>query len=91
MAHLALGEDRVLRLLHGLAMAVRDAPAARNATGGFEISGCQNADNAIHTGRGCGVDAVDCAMSHIRAQEVGMCLSSDVDVVCVPAFTGQKA
>ena len=70
VADLALGEDRVLRLLHQLAEAVGDLPAAGDAADGGEVGGGEDLEHAGHRRGGGGVELRDPAVRHVRAQEV---------------------
>eukprot|EP00043_Microstomoeca_roanoka_P002426 m.38320 g.38320 ORF g.38320 m.38320 type:complete len:1021 (-) comp11478_c0_seq1:708-3770(-) len=65
MAHLALGEDRMLGLLHRLAVFVGDLPAAGHAAHALEILRGEDADHAVHGFGGRGVDAVDLAVGNL--------------------------
>ena len=91
VADLALGEDRVLRLLHRVAGAVVDLPAAGDAAGGGEVLGGEDLEDAGHRRRGAGVDRADAAVRHVRADEGDVGLAVAVEVVGVAALAGEEA
>ena len=83
VADLSMGQHRMARLLHRVAVPVRDLPAAGNAADGLEIRTGKDADDARHPLGFGGVDIVQRAMRHVRAQEEDMGLPPDIDVVGV--------
>jgi hypothetical protein len=91
VAHLALGEHRMLRLEHRLAEAVGDLPAAGHTADGGEVLGGEDLQHTGHRGRPGGVESGDPAVRHVRAQEDGMGLARPVQVVGVAAAAGQEA
>jgi hypothetical protein len=87
IAHLALGQDRVRRLLHGAAIGVVDQPAARQAANlvGGHILTDENLDDA-RRGLGFGrVNGLDAGVGVGRAHKHRMALGSQGDVVGVLA------
>jgi hypothetical protein len=91
VAHLGVGQHRVFGLFHRRAVEVVDQPAARQATDGLEVLAGVHAQ---HAGRGRGggsVDALQARMRVRRAQEIGVCLLRQRDVVGVLTAAGQKA
>ena len=90
MAHLALRQNRVARLLHRLAVAAVDLPAAGQAAHLGEVRAGQDPHDARH-GRGGGrIDAVQRPVRHGRAQHIHVMLTRHVDVVGVIAGAGQE-
>ena len=85
-AHLALGQDRPLRL-HGVAERIR---GARHAALEPEVRGRQHLDDARHgLGRG-GVDAADDGVRVRRARERGEGHAGQLDVIDVAALAGDQ-
>ena len=91
MAHLAFGQNRVPGLLHRLAMAVGDLPAAGQPADTLEILAGEDADHPGHGFGGGSVDPFDTAMRHLTAQEIHMRLTAQVDVIGIAAIAGEKA
>ena len=90
MAHLALGDNRMGRFLHGLAMLVGDLPTAGQPADTLKVSAGKDLDHARHTRRRVGVDRVDRSVGDVRAQEIDMRLTRDVDVIRVISGPGQE-
>ena len=93
VAHLVQRQDRVRRLLHGLAVGAGDQPAARQAAN-LGVSHVLANQHIHHAGRGLGsfdVDALDAGMRMRRTHEHRVGLAGDVDVVGVLATAGEKA
>ena len=93
VADLALRQDGVRRLLHGLAIGTGDQPAAGQAVDvvGRHISA---GEHPQHAGRGLGgihMDAVDLGVGVRRAHEHRMALRGQHHVVRVLARASQKA
>ncbi len=91
MPNLALGQNRVLRLLHDVAVTAGDLPTTGDAAHTLEILGGENPHHAIHRLGGGSVDRFYRAMRHVRAQENNMRLPGDVDVIGITPLPGQKA
>ena len=90
MAHLALGQDWMGRLLHRLPMFVGHLPAAGHSADAFEIGTGEDADHARHILGHGGVDLVDLSMGQIRAQEMHIGLTMKIDVIGIAPLPGQK-
>ena len=93
VAHLALRQDGVLWLLHGLAIGAGDEPATGQAVDvvGRHIGA---GEHAQHAGRGLGgvhLDAVDLGVGVRRAHEHRMALRGQHHVVGVLARAGEEA
>ena len=73
-----------------LAVLVGDLPAAGNATGARKIGAGEDLDHARHSLGIPGVDLADLAMRHLAADELGIELPANVDVVSVAALSGQE-
>jgi len=91
VAHLALRQHRMRRLVHRLAVGARDEPAARQAVHPLEVGPGEHGD---HPRRGLclrGVDLADLCVGVRRAQEVRVRVVRRVDVVGVLPRAGQEA
>ena len=91
VADLVLGEDRVLRLLHHLAEAVGDLPAAGDAADSGEVGGGEDLEHARHRLGGGGVELHDPAVRHVGAQEADIGLVGAVEIGGVAALAGEEA
>ena len=91
VAHLAVGQHRVLGLLHRRAVQAVDQPAAGQAADGLEVLAGEDAHDPRGLGGGRGVERLDARMRVRRAQEGGVGLARQGDVVGVLALTGQEA
>src|SRR6185312_10602445 len=90
MAHLALRENRMRRLMLGRAVLELDDPAAGQAAD-LDVLAGEDGDDA---GRGLGLARVDPAERRVRvraAQKIGVGLIRAVDVVDVVAFAREEA
>ena len=91
MAHFALRQQRMLRLLHRRAVGRRDQPAARQAADGCgEVGAGVDGDDAGHLHRLGRVDGVDLRVRMRRADEHRVRLAHLVDVVGVLACASQE-
>mmetsp|Transcript_24093 Transcript_24093/g.44614 ORF Transcript_24093/g.44614 Transcript_24093/m.44614 type:complete len:431 (-) Transcript_24093:2837-4129(-) len=90
VADLALGQHRVGRFLHRLAVFVGDLPAAGNGPHTFEIRAGKHLDHAGHGFGGAGVHRSQRPMRNVRAQEIHVRLSVNVDVIRIVADPCQK-
>ena len=91
VAHLLLGEQRVLRLLHRRAVDAGDQPAAGQAAHRRGVGAGEDVEHAGGRLRGGDVDRPDAGVRIGRAQEVGVGLALEGDVVGVLAVAGQEA
>ena len=91
MAHFAMGQHRALRLAHRFAIARLDEPTRRVAAHVLEILASKDGQNARHRLGRLGVDRLDPAMRHGRADKDRIGLAVQRHVVGVNPATGQKA
>jgi hypothetical protein len=91
VAHLAIGQHRVLGLLHRRTIEAVDQPAAGQAADGLEVLAGEDAQHAGRGGGGRGVQAFDAGVGIRAAQKVGMGLALQRDVVGVLALAGEEA
>ena len=90
MPNLALGQDRMSRLLHRLTMPVRHLPATGKPADTLEIRAGKHPEHARHRGCCLRIHGFQDPVRHFRAQETGMGLTMNVDVICVSSVSGQK-
>ena len=91
VAHLALGQQRVRRLLHRLPVGAGDQPTARQAVDPGQVIARIDSD---HTRRSLRLAHVDLAYFRVRVrgtQEVRVSVLRWIDVVGVLAGAGQEA
>src|SRR5690606_16119397 len=93
VAHLVLRQRRVGRFPHGVAVDVGDQPAAGQAADlvGLEVFAGEYRQHAGRRQCGTGVDAADAGVGVRRAQEIGIGLAVEADVVGVAALAAQEA
>ena len=65
-------------------------PAGGNSTHALEIGAGEDLDHAWHGFGVAGVDLADLAVGHLAADEMGVKLAPDVDIVGVTALSGQE-
>ncbi len=92
VAHFRVRDDRMRRLVHRLAVGAVDQPAARQAADVFggHVRAGEDRDHAGRLLRRGDVDAVDFRVRVGRAQEDGVGLLRQDDVVGVLAVAGQE-
>jgi hypothetical protein len=91
VAHLALGQHPVRRLLHRRAVDAGDEPAAGEAVHALEVRAGEDRDYARRGLRARGVDLADARVRVRRAQEIRVRLVRLVDVVGELSRAGEEA
>ena len=91
VAHLAVGQHRMLGLLHRRPVLVGDLPAAGQPPHAGEVL---RREDLEHAGHGLGrveADPLDAPVRHVRSHEHRVRLARHVDVVGVASLAGQEA
>jgi len=78
------------RLLHRFAMLISDLPAAGNAANAFKIGASENPHHAGHRRSRSGINGIDPRMRHIRAQEMHIGLTVQINIIGVIAGSRQE-
>ena len=91
IAHGAFGEHRMLRLLHRTAIGRLDQPAAGQATDSCEVLAGEHGQHARCGARRCGIDRADLRVRVRAAQEAGVALVRQRNVVGVLSSAGEEA
>ena len=91
VTHAALGDDRVLGLLHRGAVGRDDEPPAGQAADRRHILAGEDAEHSRRRARRIGVDAADAGVRVGAAHKEGVALARQCDVVGVLAAPGQES